>query len=336
MLFMKKKLLWLLLASVMLTGASVSAHKHHGGDGEFKKIPLPLGGAMWVPAAWHAMTVGEYVRSISDEEESISAERIDALSKALQGVYGKLDADGNLSASIVIERLPGALLTQKDIRSASNKFMAEIDRAIKEQSVHILDESGIKIHSWSGHRRIYIDDWAVLRNSTQYFAAGVAVTENMLRVFSGKDSFLILLAFVGQQHPDMHSRIERMIDSIQLGHVVDASTENLVPDAKHAWFSSLSETQQRLYGSLYYIVVGLAGGLPAAFFRRVARRQFSRISSIMLGILFGIVAVILAEIILPYTLQHGPLVGFVLGISYFALRESNSFGDYRPKKTQGS
>jgi len=288
---------------------------------------------MQIPSTWQAIFAEEYVRLYFG---SITEEQKNALSNAFWAAHVKFDANGYPLASVVVERLPNNTFTQKFVRSASKEFLEKLDAVVKQALVRGLATYGNAMQDWNGNRKIYIDGWVVLRNDYKTVETGTTVTKNIFRVFSEKKSFVVTVSFLENQNPDMRPQIDKIIESIRLDPIAGASEDNSIPQTKHAWFSTLSKRQQQIYGALYYIVGGLVGGFPAVFIRRTARRQFSRMSSIMLGIWFGIFTIILAEIMLPYTLQHPPLAGMVLGASYVILRWSNSSDDDRPSKEQDS
>ncbi|CAJ2377374.1 MAG: hypothetical protein MPK11_08890 [Gammaproteobacteria bacterium] len=337
MLVLKKKLLWFFLASSVLAGAGVGAQEQHDGSEGFKEAPLPLGGTMRVPATWQALTLEEYFSRYGDLDD-FSAEVKDALSKSIGASYAKFDADGDLSASVAVEFLPIAEISQEMVRSASNESIADFDAAIKEEVIRSRKEFGSKIQNWIGHRKVYIDDWAVLHNTVQYITGEIFETQEVFRVFSEEKSFMIVLTFVDQRD-DLRLQIEQIIESIRLGPIAPAVADDLAPeDAGRAWLLALSDNQRNLLAILY-VLLGIAFGcFPAFCIRRIARRQFGRVSSALMGVLSGIFAaffVILADAALPYPLQlYLPVMGAVLGISYGIFRRSGHPKDAHPKNAQ--
>jgi len=316
-----------ILISIVSAAAIISIQITLHASDNFVRVSLPRGVSIELPKNWIVLSKNQRITLDSAVESGLDLSGIEQEESELPFAANYYDDKQNTIGILNIRYYPQLDITQEDARSATLQDIEEIDSALKENIYKPAEVFGMKVSSWNGTQKKFINGIIVFlteyqRNSQKGDGEFLV---RLVRVFSGNRSFTLTVSYHEKASFLLKPITDKIINSLNLEGVKKISAIKTLPANEKPENSSIMSD---LYGQKWGLVLFLSflltwavGLLPPVLIRFVfLRRPIGNGWAICVVALLWIFNIGLFTALGSQSKTHGGLV-LVVFVSYAILRK---------------
>lgn len=315
---------WMFTVLVMALAANITIA--HATD-NFARVSLPKGVSIELPKNWVVLSGNQRITLDSAVESGLDLSGIEQEVSELPFAANYYDDKGNTLGILNIRYYPQLDFTQADAQAANAQDVKDLDAALKENMISSMKAFNMKVASWAGTEKTFINGITVFLTEyrRQALKGSGEFRVRLVRVLAGDKSFTLTVSYREAASFLLKPITDRIINSLNLegvrkvsGMKAPAATINQQGDSVMA---DLHGEQWGLVLFLSFLFTWGIGLTPPLLIRfAFMRRPIGKGWAIGIVALFWVFNLLLFTALGSQSKSHGALV-LVAFVSYAILRK---------------